>query len=273
MANLSRGWCFTINNPTNEDVLLFNDLECRYVVFQKEVGDLGTAHLQGYLYYDTKKSLKQMKKIHSRAHWEQQRGTTQQASDYCKKPETRVEGPWERGELPVKGKRNDLERALVVFQESGIKRVMEEYPVQAVMYGKRFKELRIDLLEDRTDRPTVRWYAGVSGAGKTWTATRAHPTFYIKDNSKWWDGYLQQDAIILDEIKVGKDGWEFEDLKRLFDMYPYQGQTKGGYVKINSPFIYITSPCEPRHFWSGTELVQIERRLSETLRFDEPYVQ
>lgn len=76
----------------------------------------------------------------------------------------------------------------------------------------------------------------------------------------WWDGYEQQEAIIIDDFD-GK--WPYRDLLRLLDRYPYQGQYKGGYVKINSPYIYITCEYSPSFFWRGNEFAQIHRRLSE----------
>lgn len=50
-APQSTRWCFTINNPkdfmlTPEDVMSWN---CRYLCFQKEVGEEGTEHYQGPL--------------------------------------------------------------------------------------------------------------------------------------------------------------------------------------------------------------------------------
>jgi len=49
------------------------------------------------------------------------------------------------------------------------------------------------------------------------------------------------------------------------DRYRYQGQVKGGYVNINSPFIYITCEHPPSYYWSGNELDQITRRLTSVL--------
>ena len=85
--NRSRGWCFTINNYTEEDenIVYAMSWDCAYIVCGREVGDSGTPHLQGYIYYKNAVRLSTMKEVHPTAHWEPQRGTPQQASDYCKK--------------------------------------------------------------------------------------------------------------------------------------------------------------------------------------------
>ena len=89
----------------------------------------------------------------------------------------------------------------------------------------------------------------------------------MKDGTPWWDGYTNQDVILIDDFD-GK--WPFRDLLRLLDRYPYQGQIKGGYVKINSPHIYITCEFPPADIYQpGNELNQIIRRLDIILQCNE----
>ena len=96
----ARGWCFTINNYTelDEHVVFEMAQYAKYVVCGRENGsENGTPHLQGFVYFDTLKSFKQVKEIHSTAHWEAMRGTVDQAAEYCKK-----EGDWfEAGTKPL----------------------------------------------------------------------------------------------------------------------------------------------------------------------------
>ena len=97
--NITRGWCFTINNYTEADEHVVFEMEqyAKYVVCGRECGENGTPHLQGFVYFSTEKSMKQMKEIHSTAHWEPMRGTVDQAAEYCKK-----EGEWfEAGVRPL----------------------------------------------------------------------------------------------------------------------------------------------------------------------------
>lgn len=67
----SRAWCFTLNNFTPEDVTFFTDtLDTEKYMFQHEVGESGTPHLQGVVYFENARTFKQMKQLHTKAHWE-----------------------------------------------------------------------------------------------------------------------------------------------------------------------------------------------------------
>jgi len=71
------GWCFTINNYTFEEMDACINLPMDYKVFGFEVGNKGTPHIQGYLYHHNKVSMRQIKKLLSRAHIEKAKGTPQ----------------------------------------------------------------------------------------------------------------------------------------------------------------------------------------------------
>lgn len=89
-----RNVCFTINNPKGQ-IDYENMPGLKYMVFQLEQGANGTVHYQGYAEFSKQYSLKQLQVILPGGHFETRRGTAQQAADYCKKEESRVEGPWE----------------------------------------------------------------------------------------------------------------------------------------------------------------------------------
>lgn len=74
-------WCYTLNNYTEDDVLRLRAIhtvdanKVLYHCFQAEVGDQGTAHLQGYIAFRTRKQLATVKRIISpRAHLERTKG-------------------------------------------------------------------------------------------------------------------------------------------------------------------------------------------------------
>jgi len=184
------------------------------------------------------------------------RGTPEEASVYCKK----AGQFWEVGELPVQGKRSDLVAvAERVRSGASLVEIAEEAPGMFVRYSKGLTVLKMTLLRDRTEMPAVAWLWGPSGAGKSRYAVDLGFSFYIKDGTQWWDGYDGQECIIIDDFD-GK--WPLRDFLRLLDRYPYQGQFKGGYVRINSPLIYITCEFPPEGIWNGTELKQVLRRIA-----------
>jgi len=105
----AKHWIFTLNNYSQEDFdTLCNTAEnYEYLVFGKEVGQQGTAHLQGYVVLKQKLRLANVKALapFGNAHLEVRRGSIKQASDYCKK-----DGDFEEfGELPSQqGKRSEF---------------------------------------------------------------------------------------------------------------------------------------------------------------------
>lgn len=84
----SRNWCFTLNNYLESDVQRLKSEDYQYV-FQEEKGEgEGTPHLQGLIKIKDKKSLKQMKVVNDKAHWEVCRNVAA-SINYCTKEETR----------------------------------------------------------------------------------------------------------------------------------------------------------------------------------------
>jgi len=68
-----------------------------------EKGAEGTVHLQFFVNFqkNDKKRLAGMKKIDAKAHWEPVK-VNNGADTYCMKEDTRVDGPWEFGNRPIK---------------------------------------------------------------------------------------------------------------------------------------------------------------------------
>lgn len=124
MSQSSKNWCFTINRPdvmTEEEFLnvysadnvINNHFKGKvdYAIFQLERGKkCGRLHYQGYLEYPEKTTGKKIYKILgiSCMILKKRYGTQEQASSYCLKDETYVDGPWSLGEKHKQGKRNDL---------------------------------------------------------------------------------------------------------------------------------------------------------------------
>lgn len=253
---MSRNWCITWNNYTEQDFKSLSEYKCTYSILGKEVGESGTPHIQGYMEFDGTKRLETLHNAFPKIHWEARKGNQEQAITYCRKED---KTPFESGKPKEQGKRCDLIAVAIAVTDKTFK--SENFPEEYIKYQKGIEAYRVSLYKDRTDKPQCIWRFGKTGTNKTRKPYDTHiGNVYVKDGTKWWDGYTQQEAIIVDDFD-GK--WDFRNFLRFLDRYPYSGEYKGGSVKINSDYVYITCEFPPSHYWEGNALAQVMRRFSE----------
>lgn len=263
----SRNWCFTLNNPTTVD-LPFDD-SVQFAVWQKERGENGTEHLQGYIEFKKVRKLAGLKKLFPTAHFEPRRGTQQQAIDYCRKDDTRIEGPWQFGEPKAQGKRNDLEEIKRKLDSGcSIIQIAEEHFSDFVRYSKGFREYKRLKTIKRDWKTEVVVYWGPTGAGKSRKAYEENPGAHWKSNSMWWDGYDGHETVVIDEFY----GWlPFNILLRILDRYPLTVETKGGHVEFVAKKIVITSNHRPEDWYKNVDVSPLMRRLDTIEYMDRVY--
>ncbi len=269
-----RAWCFTINNYTDSDCFAVRNLmkDIPFGVYAYEVGEQGTPHIQGYIRPRSALTLEKMKFYLPRAHLSPANGSDKDNLRYIQgpydkdgkvkpyNPDAIVIGVPQEGQ----GKRNDINELATLIRNGDITQtnVMFEYPELYMRYSRSIEKMFQAIVKPRTIPPEVHWRWGLAGTGKTRYCKEKHPDNYTKDGTMWWDGYNQQEAIIIDDFE---NTIPFRILLRMLDRYDYQGQIKGGYVQINSPYIYITCEFPPSHFWQGNSLAQVKRRLTSVV--------
>lgn len=101
------------------------------------------------------------------------------------------------------------------------------------------------------------WYYGPSGTGKSRKAYSENPNAYRKPQNKWFDGYSNQEVIILDDLDSTTLG---HYLKIWADRYPCQGEVKCGTVNLRHKKFIVTSN------WSIEELFKDEPKMIEPLQ-------
>lgn len=276
----NRSHCFTINNYTQNDISSVKTCECDYIVWAYEVGEkCKTPHIQGYIYISNKISIKALnKRLGNRANIKVCDGSPEQNRTYIVGPyhdqktgKTKPFNPehTERGKLPRQGKRTDLEKcAKMIKKKKPMREIFEKCPGSFIRYHKGIESAKQLYQTDRTEKPRVIWIAGPAGVGKSRSVYDSYKSVYTKDGTKWWNGYDQHECILVDDYDCQ---WPFRDLLRFLDRYPYQGQTKGGYVKINSPTIIFTcdkSLEEAYEHLPPHEFAQLKRRFTELRYLD-----
>jgi len=270
---VNRNWCFTINNPENNEIPEAWKEVARYCVWQREKGAEGTEHLQGYVSLLTNKRLVGMKKLNATAHWEMRKGTHEQAKAYCTKEDTRVAGPWEFGEAPVnQGKRNDLGEVKQLLDEGKtVMQVAETQFASVMRYQKNLCWYAANKTAKNRQWPTfttVLW--GEPGVGKTRRVMEeAGPDAYwmpkaMGGGTVFFDGYEGQEDVVIDEFY----GWlPYDLLCRMLDRYPLLVDTKGSRTSFYPKRVWITSNKEPNLWYPKMpfEGSALQRRLTGEL--------
>lgn len=261
----SRAYVFTVNNWTSEHEAAIALLGAEYTVYGKEVGASGTPHLQGYVYFKHAKTLKALTKKLPGAHWEVRRGTHQQAMEYCKKDGDVVEygvPPKTQEEKGVLGKRV-YEEAFELAKQG---RLEEVDPVLRLKYYNTLKNIRKDyqIVPPAVEHLENEWYWGNSGTGKTRKAREENPDAYLKNANKWWDGYVDQEVVIIDEWSPSHECLA-SHLKQWADHHPFAAENKGGAMCIRPKKIIVTSNYSLEQcFLKPEDLDPMRRRFKVT---------
>jgi hypothetical protein len=277
----SRGWVFTRNNPTPNTWLHYRSIAsgggCRYCVLGKERGpETGTPHIQGYIYFKTKKSFTQVKSFFGdNLHIEAQRGTCKEAIDYCKKegdfeefgnpPLTRQEAGKRSDELRRKRNLELLDGSLDAIVRRGSISILQVPVLQKA-------RLIIRQEAEPYTHPTVRgiWIHGPPGTGKSHRArTEFSESLYVKAQNKWFDGYTGQKYILMDDFDCPALG---HYLKIWLDKWSCSGEVKNATVNLRHEKFIITSNYLPGNLWPEDPiLVQAISRRCEFILMDEIY--
>lgn len=251
----SRGWCFTLNNPTEVDFAQLKTLETKssYFIYGKEVGEEGTPHLQGYIYFKSQRTLKSLKKQLSRAHLEVARGTPEQNKDYCSKDGDVYEvGVCPIGAVGKKCTTEERIRKNKRIRDCDLNELVESGEI-SICQVPSLKKAKLILEEEKvkalqTDDVRGVWIYGPPGTGKTHYAVHEWPEAYMKNQNKWFDGYVGQKYIILDDLDTDTLG---HLLKRWLDKWQVTGEVKCGHVNLAHEKFIVTSNYTPEEIWKN----------------------
>lgn len=239
--NRSRGWVFTLNNPTGWDEADIDRLviEAQYVIYGKEIGAHGTPHYQGFIYFGHKKSFTQVRGFLSRGHIERQRGPLDAAIDYCKKDGDFVE----YGTRPYgpTGQKNQWKEVLQLARSGNLQEIEDRFPAIFFRYHSKLSGFY------RPERPLIldnlenEWWVGSTGSGKSRSLWELYPDHYAKSLNKWWDGYTNQETVAIEEW-APRNEVTASFLKIWADRYPFSAEIKGGTLqKVRPQRIIILS--------------------------------
>lgn len=258
-----------------QDPIPYDDNSMKYLVYQLEIGEHRTPHLQGYIEWKTRKSLAQVKRWLPRAHFKIAKGTAKQNEIYCTKPDGQLLGPWTHGAYAKnQGRRTDLEAAAKVAADKGIDACMEEHPGVTIRY---YRGLQFVARQHRVRKrkargwvqPKIRIYYGPSGAGKTRKCYMKYPELYRVSThtggNLWLDGYVADTAVLFDDFC---GGMPFRLLLQTMDGYPLRLPVKGGFIMLQHEVLLFTTNVAPELWYrkaieNGLDITPMLRRIKE----------
>ena len=243
----SKRWFITLNNYSNDDVeiirsTMFKSL-CKYYIFGFEhAPKTGTKHIHLYLRLNKNMYKNSFKKIFPSAHIEVAKGDEVDCVEYCSK-----EGEYE--EFGTRLKKTDSYISKVEKVKNMLDDLMhlkkDEFDAKYTYESFHHRNKLILWKYDHGEKPKIWngdlklkniWIYGVPGCGKSrWAHQQAEQDeIYIKNVNKWWDGYIDGEVklVIIEDFPVDDKAWLINILKIWADRYPFNGEIKGGTVRV-----------------------------------------
>lgn len=235
LTGRSRKWVFTLNNPTQNDIDTINTIFSKEkYVYQKERGEQGTEHLQGYIELTNARTFASMKKSLPTAHIEICKNSKASIL-YCQKEETRIEGPW--GPLVIKTIKD---------------------PLKGINLKDWQKEI-IDLIKTEPDDRSIYWYWDEEGGkGKTslakslcinnpdeilYTGGKANDIKYAVKS--FIDSGKTLKVCIFDFTRSVENFISYEAIEAIKNGIFFNNKYESGMCIFNPPHIIIFSNFEP----------------------------
>lgn len=248
-TNAKRYFCFTINNPTNDDDKQLSDLcsdaNTRYLCYGREGKDK-TPHYQGYVEFVKPQRFSWLAKRLKRAHLESRKGSRTQARDYCFKED---EKPFEHGKwIPDRqGERNDLVvvQRLLDDHEIDMTTIAEEHFEAFCKYNKFFLKYRQWQTPERDHETEVYVYHGATGTGKTRTAFGYPNAKQIDYQNGFFEDPEDATTLIFDDVKNPVNLFGRRLFLRITDRYPMKVNIKGGHAEWKPKRIIFTTNDDP----------------------------
>ncbi len=236
--------------------------DARYCVFQREVGfATGNIHLQGFLYFDNKKSINQLVDMHMFGlainvsfRVMAPKSSIKANVVYCTKDDDGVNGgrqeghaPQIFGDEPQQGKRSDVVDVVQFIVENPTKPwtdvALSEPRVANMM--RLAEKVQSENLPRRTNdvNHSGIWVYGKTGVGKSHWAFSKYPRAFVKESdNEWWDFYRGEETVIIDEFS---GSIKLSCLLRWVDKYEAKVEVKGAMAYLNTRTTVILSNHPP----------------------------
>ncbi|ASM90388.1 replication associated protein [Hudisavirus sp.] len=262
----AKRWCFTINNPTDDD-MFWEDAEQQekfdFLAVQYEVGKQGTPHYQGFVILKRRNRLTWLKSnFNNRAHWEKTRGTDLEAAQYCMKDDTHPPGSyrWRWGtlkECQKRRSREELEETVIEEVDELKKKFKPAAEINSQVLARpgflaAYNALTADMLGVYRPNLKIVTMVGPPGTGKSFAINKLFPKAgrAIIGNGGTWFANPTATVMVFEEF-AGQI--PLQKMLKLLDPYPMALEVKGGMRPAMYTLAIITSNTRPDGWYKNEE--------------------
>lgn len=254
-------------------------LECQYqigkvngmVVGLERCTKTKRIHLQGCIAYKNMKSMQCVKGDFVRifgqhgnsVHLEPAKGSSDENKAYCSKEELLVD------DLPQfgRGARNDWHRFRdAILDGKSDHQLNMLYPQKCAQHCGYIKWTRLahkqetlqHLPKGTRDHIGI-WISGPTGIGKS--SSIPHEGYWL--NGKWWDGYQDEELVIIDDPIRSLSKYYASELKRLVVENPVLVEPKGGMMCIRPKQVVVLCNYTMRDYFGDDSSNALSTRFTE----------
>lgn len=255
----SRYWFLTENNPTEEEITRFKELDCQWIAISKEHEDdeEKTPHIHIAIVFEKKRRCSTIKKIFPRAHIDKMLGSPQSCVTYMTKENPLM---YEKGERPEKddrtktstvnkkkwedayqaakeGRFDDIPRDMYVRYDRAFHRI----------YDENVKDKKTDDYDDNDLKDHNLWLWGPTGTGKSYWARKIAAMLdpegepYLKDNNNWWNGYKCHWVTLMEEVTPDLFKYITGNFKKWTDKWTTSAAVKCSHLNSMRPHYFIVT--------------------------------
>lgn len=246
----SAKWVFTdYENLDIESIYEENKDFVRGIAYGDEIcPDTGRQHNQGFIQFFSEKAMTNVKRLFGskQIHVEIMGGMLKDNEIYCSKDEKYIR----LGEFRCQGQRTDIEMDKKLLDDGGtLDDLWQENFGNMLRYYKGYGQYKKSIdkvaVKKRGFRIlNVKLVCGPTGTNKTRNAVEHNPDAFMITgrNLKWWDGYEQEDCLIIDEYN---NDVPITELLGILDGYNLRLEIKGSFTTANWTKVIITTNLLP----------------------------
>lgn len=249
-------------NSRDEYVKIMEEHGIKYLAYGEEVApDTGTLHHQCFMYFKNlrRHNKKALNKIGN--WWGEKHNFVDRMiagincnEKYCSKDKKYHE----IGEMPKQGARKDLDEVKdEILEGMSVDDIVLDNPILFHQYGRTLERIELIRMRNtwRTEMTEGIWICGKAGYGKDhqWQKDYNPKTHFRKDlEVEWWDGYKQQDTVVLSEFRGHHMRWS--TLLALVDKNAHFVKWRNREsVPFMSKKVIITSVLDPIDCYKGKQ--------------------